>query len=115
MRCLVYRVRRGRAGARSLIDSVIVDNGEVEIRNVIPMTPHIETTRFYQLRKDYFQMPCVAGPGPPTPELPRIELAELAAPFADGLVGHYYPTGQQQLFDIAVAQAKAEIQPDAVA
>src|SRR5262249_30510346 len=37
-----------------LIDRVLVDNGDVEIRYVIPTTPHGETTRFYQLRKDYF-------------------------------------------------------------
>jgi len=36
-----------------LIDRVLVDNSDVEIRYVIPMTPHGETTRFYQLRKDY--------------------------------------------------------------
>ena len=44
-----------------LIDRVLVDNGDVEIRYVIPTTPHGETTRFYQLRKDYFR--CHVSPG----------------------------------------------------
>jgi site-specific DNA recombinase len=50
-----------------LIDRVLVDNDDVEIRYVIPTTPRGETTRFYQLRKDYFQMPFVARPRPSPP------------------------------------------------
>ena len=42
-----------RTLAELLIDRVLVDNGDVEIRYVIPTTPRGETTRFYQLRKDY--------------------------------------------------------------
>src|SRR5262245_2209812 len=51
------RVRSGLAEAtfaqkrtlvELLIDRVLVDNGDVEIRYVIPTTPHGETTRFYQ-------------------------------------------------------------------
>jgi hypothetical protein len=42
-----------------LIDRVLVDNGDVEIRYVIPTNPRGETTRFYQLRKDYFEVPLV--------------------------------------------------------
>jgi site-specific DNA recombinase len=63
-----------------LIDRVIVDNGDVEIRYVIPMTPHGETTRFYQLRKDYFEMPLVARSGMSVTQRIRIGLAKLAAP-----------------------------------
>jgi len=37
-----------------LIDRVLVANGDVEIRYVIPTHPRGETTRFCQLRKDYF-------------------------------------------------------------
>jgi site-specific DNA recombinase len=66
------RVRSGLAQAtfaqkrtlvELLIDRVLVDNGDVEIRYVIPTSPHGETTRFYQLRKDYFQVPFVAWLG----------------------------------------------------
>src|SRR5262249_28580860 len=37
-----------------LIDRVLVANGDVEIRYAIPTHPRSETTRFCQLRKDYF-------------------------------------------------------------
>ena len=71
-----------------LIDRVIVDNGDVEIRYVIPMTPHGETTRFYQLRKDYFQVPFISGLRA-TPTQPiGVILPKLPTPFADGFVGH---------------------------
>ena len=60
-----------------LIDRVLVDNGDVEIRYVIPTTPRGETTRFYQLRKDYFEMPFISGPRLPAAQLIGIVLAEL--------------------------------------
>jgi hypothetical protein len=65
--------------------------------------------------KHLIEMPLIAGPGPPTPELIRIGLAELAAPLPDSFVGHSDPTSKQQLFDVPIAEAEAEIQPDAVA
>src|SRR5262249_48524467 len=37
-----------------LIDRVLVANGDVEIRYAIPTAPRGETSRFCQLRKDYF-------------------------------------------------------------
>lgn len=40
-----------------LIDRVVVTNGEVEIRYVIPTSPKSEQVRFCQLRSDYFD-PC---------------------------------------------------------
>ena len=46
-----------------LIDRVLVDNGNVEIRYVIPTSPQGETTRFYQLRKDYFEETVAGRPG----------------------------------------------------
>ena len=38
-----------------LIDRVLVANGEVEIRYVVPTDPKSEKVRFCHLRKDYFQ------------------------------------------------------------
>jgi site-specific DNA recombinase len=38
-----------------LIDRVVVTNGEVEIRYVIPTSPSSEQTRFCHLRSNYFQ------------------------------------------------------------
>jgi len=57
------RVQAGLHGAtfeqkRRLIellsDRVVVTDGEVEIRYVIPMHPRSEHVRFCQVRKDYF-------------------------------------------------------------
>jgi hypothetical protein len=41
-------------------------------------------------------------------------LAELAAALADGLIRSDNPTGEQQLFYVAVAETEAEAQPDAM-
>ena len=63
-----------------LIDRVVVTDGQVEIRYVIPTTPGSTTTRFCHLRTDYFQVePAdvgapgqvqieLAGAGPPQPQ-----------------------------------------------
>jgi hypothetical protein len=50
-----------------------------------------------------------------TTELVRKLLTELAAPLADRFIGDDDATGEQELFHIAVAEAKPEIEPDAVA
>ena len=76
-----------RALVELLIDRVLVDNGKVEIRYVIPRAPRGETTHFYQLRKDYFEMPLVAGPWPASTYLVGIILPELATPFTDCFIG----------------------------
>jgi site-specific DNA recombinase len=47
-----------------LIDRVVVTNGQVEIRYVIPTTPASTKTRFCHLRTDYFQVEA-ADIGPP--------------------------------------------------
>ena len=61
------RVRQGLEGAsfeqkrqivELLIDRVVVTNGDVEIRYVIPTSPKGEQVRFSHLRTDYF------NPGP---------------------------------------------------
>ena len=61
------------------------------------------------------QMPLVARPG----RRRRSSLAYAWPNFrhhlADGFVGDDDPTGEQQLFDISIAEAEAEIEPDAVA
>jgi hypothetical protein len=65
--------------------------------------------------KHLIQMPLVAGSGTLARELIRIRLAERAAPLPDGFVGHDQPTGEQEFFDIAVAETETEVQPDAMA
>jgi site-specific DNA recombinase len=65
-----------------LIDRVVVTNGQVEIRYVVPTTPGSTQTRFCHLRTDYFQVEPAhiarqarsrskvefAGAGPPQPQ-----------------------------------------------
>jgi site-specific DNA recombinase len=46
-----------------LVDRVLVTDGQVEIRYVIPTTDHSTKTRFCHLRTDYFQVePAHVGP-----------------------------------------------------
>ncbi len=58
-------------------------------------------------REKYFiEVPLVAGSGPPMPEFIRIGLTELAAPLPDGFIGHDHPAGEQEFFDIPVAECQ---------
>jgi hypothetical protein len=118
------RVRSGLAKATCaqkrtlvelLIDRVLVDNGDVEIRYVIPTSPRGETTRFYQLRKDYFQMPLVARSRPSVLQLIGIRLPKLQTPLADGFMSDVDPAFKEQLLHITVAQREAIIEPDTMA
>jgi hypothetical protein len=65
--------------------------------------------------KDLIQVPLVARLGAPATELIGIRLPELLAPLPDRFVGDDDSTSEQQLFDIAIAEAEAEVEPDAVA
>jgi hypothetical protein len=65
--------------------------------------------------KDLVQMPLVTRLRAPTAELMGIRLAELPAPLPDGFIGHNDAPGEQPLFDIAIAETEAEVQPDAMA
>ena len=106
------RVRSGLAQAtfaqkrtlvELLIDRVLVDNGDVEIRYVIPTSPRGELSRFYQLRKDYFQVPFVAWLGASTLQPIRVVLPKLQTPLADGFMGDVDPAFAQQFLHVAVA------------
>ena len=92
-----------------LIDRVLVDNGNVEIRYVIPTSPQGETTRFYQLRKDYFQVPLVTWLGASTLQLIRVVLPKFQTPLADGLMGDVDAALKQEFLHITVAQREAVI------
>jgi hypothetical protein len=65
--------------------------------------------------KHLIQVPLVAGPGPPMPELICTRLAELAAPLPDGSRGRDHPMGKQEFLYIAVAETEAAVQPGAMA
>ena len=89
------RVRMGLAEAtfeqkrtlvELLIDRVLVANGDVEIRYAIPTAPRGETSRFCQLRIDYFQVPLVARARTPAAELIGVGLPKFPTPFTDRFV-----------------------------
>jgi hypothetical protein len=65
--------------------------------------------------KYLIQMPFVACPRAPAAELMGILLAELPAPFADRLIRHDDPAGEQEFLHVPVAEAEAEIQPHRMA
>jgi hypothetical protein len=65
--------------------------------------------------KDLIQMPFVARLRTTTTQPLRILLAKCATPLADGLVGHDDLSDGHQLFDIAIAEREAIVQPDGVA
>jgi len=80
-----------------LIDRVLVVNGDVEIRYAIPTAPRGETSRFCQLRKDYFQMPLVPWLGASALQLIGVVLPKFQAPLTDGLVRHIDAALAQEL------------------
>ena len=66
-------------------------------------------------QKHLVPVPRVARPGPAASELMGIRLSERAAPLPDRLGGDEDAAGEQQIFDVPVAEAEAEVEPDAVA
>lgn len=64
---------------------------------------------FYRLRLAHFQMPCVPWLRATASQLVGIALTEFTTPFPDGFVRDDDSPGEQQLLDIAIAQADAEI------
>jgi hypothetical protein len=85
-----------------------------DIPLLIDRTPEVMT--FPVDRQEHFiQVPLVAGLGPSMPELIGIPLAELAAPLSNRFVSHRDTAGEEELFHVAIAEAKPEIQPDGVA
>jgi hypothetical protein len=65
--------------------------------------------------EDFIQMPRVAWLRASASELIGIGLAEFPTSLANCLIGDDDPAREQQFFDIAVAQAEPEIEPDRVA
>ena len=66
-------------------------------------------------QKHLIRVPLVTGLGAAATELICILLAKLATPFTDGFIGHDHAAFQQQLFDIAEAQAEPEVELHGVA
>jgi site-specific DNA recombinase len=74
-----------------LIDRVVVTDGQVEIRYVIPTTTGSTKTRFCHLRSDYFHLVALAvalaveGRRPATPGAPPGPVGLLVVPLGDGV------------------------------
>jgi site-specific DNA recombinase len=92
------RVGLGQAGFEQrrqlvelLIDRVVVTDGQVEIRYVIPTTDHSTKTRFCHLRTDYFHLVALAvalaveGWWPPTTGTPTGSVGLLVVALGDGV------------------------------
>jgi hypothetical protein len=65
--------------------------------------------------KHLVQVPLVPRLRLSATELIGIGSPKLAAPLADGFIRHDHPAGEQEFFDITVAQAEAVIEPHAMA
>ena len=65
--------------------------------------------------EDLVQMPLIARPGPSAPQLIGRGLPELPAPIAYRFVRQQNAAFCHELFDVAVAEAKTEVEPDTVA
>src|SRR6266851_1843209 len=95
---------------RRLLVPAALDENIQDVAVLINGAPEIVTLLVD--RDEYLvQVPLVARPGTPTPELIRVLLAELATPCAHGFVRHDHPPDEQELFHVAMAETEAEIQP----
>jgi hypothetical protein len=65
--------------------------------------------------EDVVQVPLVARLATSAPQLIAVRLTKLPRPLADRLIRNEDPTGTQQLFDIAIAEAEAKLQPHSMA
>lgn len=65
--------------------------------------------------KHLVRVPCVPRSRTSASQLIGILLPELQPPLTDRFVRHNKPMGEQEPFDIALAEAKTEVQPDTMA
>jgi hypothetical protein len=66
-------------------------------------------------QKDLIEVSFIPRPRVSPAELIRIYLAEFATSLTDGFIGHEDATDESECFHIAVAEAEAEVEPDAMA
>jgi len=67
------------------------------------------------LDEHLIEVPLISGSRTSSTQLISVCLAELEAPFSDRFIGNYNATHSHNLFDIAIAESKAEIEPHTVA
>jgi hypothetical protein len=65
--------------------------------------------------KHLVQVPCVPRSRTSATQWIGVLLPELHTPLTERFVRHNDPTGEQELFDIALAEARTEVQPDPMA
>ena len=104
--------------AEELLSSVLVPSPlhqDVEHHAVLVHRPP-QIVPLLVNRDEYFiQVLLITRPGTPPTQLIGVLLAKLTTPFANSFVRDGYTTDEQDLFHIAVAERKAEIEPDGVA
>jgi hypothetical protein len=89
------------------------DQAIPEVAVLIDRPPEI-LTRALAGQKPLVPVPLIARPRAAAPQLVGLRLANLAAPLANSLIGHDYPTFPQYFFHIPKAQAEAQVQPYSV-
>jgi hypothetical protein len=62
----------------------------------------------------FIEMPLIAWLRAPAPPSIGVLLPPRAAPRADGLVGHEHPPDEQEVLDLAGAEAEPVVRPDAM-
>jgi hypothetical protein len=113
-----------QAVTQCLINKVIVTGADVDGHFLLPFecTPQVSQRllpepegspgHVYRLRLAHFQVPFTAWSGASTAQGIRIHLSELPALLGHSFIGQHNPTFGHQFFDIPVAQAKTEVQPE---
>jgi hypothetical protein len=99
---------------RCLLVSTALDENLQDVAILIDRPPQVVPFAA-DGQKHLIQVPLVARPGPAASELMGIRLSEFPAPLPDRLVGDDDSAGEQQLFNVSVAEAEAVVQPDAMA
>jgi hypothetical protein len=99
---------------RGLLVSTALDK-HIQDRAVLIHRPPEVVALALDGEKDLIERSRVTGLRTPMAELIGILLAKFATPFPNRFIRHHDTAGNQQLFDIPVAEAKAVVQPDTMA
>jgi hypothetical protein len=90
---------------RALCISTALDENIQDVAILVDSPPQVMPLTVNG-EKHLIEVPLVTWSGPPMPEFIRIGLTELAAPLPDGFIGHDHPAGEQEFFDIPIAEAE---------
>src|SRR5882724_5925806 len=90
---------------RSLLIPPAVYQDIQDMPVLIPRTPSVIAFPVNR-QHHYIQMPLIAGPGTPAPELICVGLADRAGPLPSRLIGHDDAASEEELFHSAVAETE---------